>query len=289
MKCLKCNNTEFSTKKIRFTPELKGETLEVLLPAYVCKECGETLMDSKQMNALRKAAADEYKSNYGLLTSQEIVALRENLGMSQAEFARYLKVGEASIKRWETYYIQDEGQDEHIRLKSDEASAESNALEMHWKNSHEDIYGGNRKFNYELFKNVVLSLVKHCKSPLFINKALFYVDFLHFRNHGKSLTGSRYITLEYGPCPDQFQSIFRHLENQEILKRIGKYNFAAKVKADNSVFDDQELETLNIIIELAKKDGGRKLYDLSHKEIAFEKTPFACAISYKHAKDLKLK
>jgi hypothetical protein len=44
--------------------------------------------------------------------------------MSQTAFASYLKVGEASIKRWETYYVQDVVQDDHIRLKCDEAYAE---------------------------------------------------------------------------------------------------------------------------------------------------------------------
>jgi putative zinc finger/helix-turn-helix YgiT family protein len=112
MKCLKCNGEQFSIKKIRFTPEIKGETVEVLLPSYVCDECSEALMDTAQMSALRKAAADKYKSNHGLLTSEEIVALRENLNMSQAEFADYLKVGKASIKRWETYFVQDDGQNE---------------------------------------------------------------------------------------------------------------------------------------------------------------------------------
>ena len=47
--------------------------------------------------------------------------------MSQAAFANYLKVGEASIKRWETYFVQDVVQDDHIRLKCDEAYAEVNA------------------------------------------------------------------------------------------------------------------------------------------------------------------
>lgn len=288
MKCLTCNGVNFSIKTMRFNPKLKGETLELLLPAHVCNKCEEALMDSEQMSALRKAAADKYRSSHSLLTSQEIVTLRKNLGMSQKEFACHLKVGEASIKRWETYYVQDEGPDEHIRLKSDEASANSNALDMYWKTSSEDIYSGHRKFSFELFKNVVLALVKHCKSPLFINKALFYVDFLHYKNYKKSLTGSRYIPLDYGPCPDQFQSIFEHMEHQEILKKSGKHDFIASVKLDESVFDDQELKTLNTVLGLVKSDGGQKLYKRSHNELAFKETVFAHPISYEYAKKLKI-
>ena len=288
MKCLKCNSAKFSTKKIRFNPEIKGEVVEVLLPSFICNECGETLMNTEQMNALRKVAADKYKNNNGLLTSSEIVALRKNLNMSQSEFADYLKVGKASIKRWETYFVQDEGQDEHIRLKCDEASAEFNALNMYWNNMPIDIFNGYRKFNYELFKNVVLALLKFCKSPLFINKALFYVDFLHFKKNGRGLTGSRYIRLEYGPCPDQFQRMFQLLENSEIVSKNGKYDLVANQQTDFSVFDDRELETLNEVLGHVQKDGGRNLYSLSHEEEAFNESFFAMPISYEYAAKLKI-
>jgi hypothetical protein len=123
--------------------------------------------------------------------------------MSQAAFANYLKVGEASVKRWETYYVQDD----HIRLKCDEAYAEHNALEVHWKSQSSDIYSGNRSFCLELFKQAACYLIEFTKSPLFLNKALFYADFKHFQQWGTGITGARYVHLEYGPCPDQFQNI----------------------------------------------------------------------------------
>jgi DNA-binding transcriptional regulator YiaG len=64
-------------------------------------------MNDEQMSELRKRAADAYRTNHGLLTSEEIVNFRNALGMSQAAFANYLKVDKASIKRWETYFVQD--------------------------------------------------------------------------------------------------------------------------------------------------------------------------------------
>jgi hypothetical protein len=84
----------------------------------------------------------------------------------KAAFASYLKVGEASIKRWETYYVQDVVQDDHIHLKCDEAYAELNALEVHWKSHSSDIFSGNRPFCLELFKQAVKYLIGFTKSPL---------------------------------------------------------------------------------------------------------------------------
>ena len=47
-------------------------------------------MEANQMNELRRATADAYRKKHILLTSREIIALREKLNMSQVEFARYL-------------------------------------------------------------------------------------------------------------------------------------------------------------------------------------------------------
>jgi len=37
--------------------------------------------------------------------------------MSQAEFSHYLNLEETSIKRWETYFVQDIEQDKQMRFK----------------------------------------------------------------------------------------------------------------------------------------------------------------------------
>ena len=44
----------------------------------------------------------------GLLTSDEIVAIRESHGLSQADLAKLLGWGEATISRYESKAIQDE-------------------------------------------------------------------------------------------------------------------------------------------------------------------------------------
>lgn len=69
MKCLNCDGTDFEKKSIRIDTEYAGEALEVVALAHVCKKCHEPLMDSKQMNVLRQAAADKYKIPYTELTA----------------------------------------------------------------------------------------------------------------------------------------------------------------------------------------------------------------------------
>ncbi len=87
MKCLNCDCERFETKNIRFTPEVKGGEVEVIVPSFVCMECQTPLMDTDQMNVLRKCAADKYRKLNNLLTSEEIIKFRTMLGMSQSAWS----------------------------------------------------------------------------------------------------------------------------------------------------------------------------------------------------------
>jgi putative zinc finger/helix-turn-helix YgiT family protein len=288
MKCLHCDGEKFEEKSCRFTPEIKGEEIEVIAPAMVCVQCHNSFMDDAQMSQLRKIAADTYRKKHGLLTSHEIVHFRSLFDMSQAAFANYLKVGEASVKRWETYFVQDVGQDEHIRLKCDEAYAEYNALHVHWKSHPPDIYSGNRRFSWELFKQAVIFLLDYTKSPLFLNKALFYADFKHFQLYGTGITGARYVHLEYGPCPQQYENLIYFMLHKGTLIQAGGRTLKSAEQANLTIFGDSEKEVLELIAKMAKKDGGKKLLDLSHQEDAYKKSQSMGLISYEFAKHLKI-
>lgn len=289
MKCLNCDGEKFENKRIRIPSEFRGETIEVVVPASVCSKCQEPLMNDAQMTVLRQEVADAYRRKNNLLTSGEIIAFRKKLNFSQREFAAYLEVGEASVKRWETNFIQDKSQDSHIRLKCDRELAEKNAFDLNnLIGSGEDLQG-NRAFSWERFQSVVLVLVKAFNTPLFLNKALFYADFLNFKRHRVSITGCVYAKLDYGPCPDSFRMLFGRMLSEGAIKEGPGYKLLPKAEPDMKLFDDNEKATLQTILEYArKKKGAQDLFDLSHEEAAFEKTAMYKQISYKHAAKLKI-
>lgn len=288
MKCLNCDGTNFIEKNINIKTKYTDESLEVIVPAHICKHCGDTLMDSDQMNVLRQAAADKYRDIHGLLTSKKISELRKKMDMSQRQFAEYLGVGEASIKRWETYYAQEVAMDEHIRLKCDKEFAEKNAFDVAMATQSIDEFSGNREFSWDRFVNAVLALIESCKSPLYINKALFYLDFLHYKNYGKSITGSNYAKLEYGPCPNDYKLLFKKMLEDGLIKESKGHELIAIKEVGADIFDDSERETLAEIIKLTKKDSGKRLYNLSHEEDAYTKNSMWNVVSYKYAKKLKI-
>ena len=118
MICLRCESEDFAPKAAAvIEQEFKGERLEVLCPALACKNCGYVAMDLNQIEELRRRTADAYRQKMGLLTSHQILLIRKSLAMTQAEFAKFLGVGEASVKRWETWQVQENSLDQLMRAK----------------------------------------------------------------------------------------------------------------------------------------------------------------------------
>lgn len=117
MICFKCNGEEFATQSAVIRQDFRDEQLDVTTPVAVCTTCGWQTLAPGQTDELRKRTADAYRQKHGLLISAEIVAYRTKLKMSQQEFADFLKVGVASVKRWETWQVQDQSSDELIRVK----------------------------------------------------------------------------------------------------------------------------------------------------------------------------
>jgi putative zinc finger/helix-turn-helix YgiT family protein len=114
----------------------RGRVYKVQASAHVCSKCGYYLVEASDTPELMRNLSDAYRSEMGLLTSDQIRGYRESLGLSQQRFAEYLKVGIASIKRWELGGVQDASSDEHIRLKCDAAYAAANAASV--KRLHEE-------------------------------------------------------------------------------------------------------------------------------------------------------
>ncbi|MEO5825691.1 MAG: type II toxin-antitoxin system MqsA family antitoxin [Gemmatimonadales bacterium] len=66
-----------------------------------CTECGEGFYGPGQLERLERDAASQIRAREGLLTPDQIRAIRERLGLSQAAFEQLLGVGPKTVVRWE--------------------------------------------------------------------------------------------------------------------------------------------------------------------------------------------
>lgn len=118
------------SKLADMTAHVRGEEVPVRTEATVCDRCGFQILSDEQSAVYTIASADAYRERHKLLTTKELKEIRRRLGMSLRAFAKYLKVGEASPKRWEAGLVQDEAMDELIRLKADLPSARENVKQL---------------------------------------------------------------------------------------------------------------------------------------------------------------
>jgi len=130
MKCFQCEKGKMVSKLADMTAHVRGEEVPLRTEAMVCNRCGFQVLTDEQSAVYTIASADAYREKHSLLTTKELKAIRGRLGMSFRAFAKYLKVGEASPKRWEAGLVQDEAMDELVRVKADLPAARENVKQL---------------------------------------------------------------------------------------------------------------------------------------------------------------
>jgi putative zinc finger/helix-turn-helix YgiT family protein len=116
--CPECCMGDLIVHLVTQTGTRNHEDFEVTVNGVQCDSCGYQTILNSQSDEFTRAVSDAYRCKHGLLSGDEIRELRTRLGMNQVEFADYLGVGSASVKRWESGQIQDKAMDNLIRLKA---------------------------------------------------------------------------------------------------------------------------------------------------------------------------
>ena len=262
MNCPLCGRRhEVEERKRLSSITIKGEEVTYEERCYFCvnADAEENEFESAVMtneNLLR--ARNAYRVKHGLLTSEEIVAIRKNYGLSQVELAKLLGWGEATISRYESKAIQDDAYDTMLRLikdnplqaleflkKNGEKFPHSKRFEIRTKIIEKlDSYG--KEFltrqtlegEYVNFEEpsdangfaclnidkieAVISYFAERVSNLFkvkLMKMLWYTDALAYKQNGAAITGLVYRHEAMGALPVGHYSLM-NLENLDIREEI---------------------------------------------------------------------
>ncbi len=136
MECPLCDKVhEIEERKRIATTIVKEEEVSYEENFYFCVNSPEDENEFEtgaMMNKNLLNARNSYRVKMDLLTSDNIIEIRENYGLSQVDLARLLGWGEATISRYESKAIQDEAYDTMLRLIKDNPLQ---ALEFLKKNS----------------------------------------------------------------------------------------------------------------------------------------------------------
>lgn len=123
MECPICDKVHEVEERRRQTMiTLKGEEVTYEERFYYCAYADEEEAEfesARMSNENLLNARNAYRRKQGLLTSGDIVAIRESYGLSQVDLARLLGWGEATISRYESKAIQEDAYDVMLRLIRD--------------------------------------------------------------------------------------------------------------------------------------------------------------------------
>lgn len=308
--------------------QIRGERIPVHVKYQQCEQCGEDFEIVKPEYDPLNEAYQFYRSRKGLLHPEEIKGFRKQLGLSQKEMSDVLGIGIATLNRYENGSLQSDAHDNLIRslmnpdallhlleekpdllpetkkngliqlLKNDQDCAQSSILKAveEFGSYSPSQLSGFTSFNFKKFTQVVKLFCYNnevVKTKLL--KLLFYADFLHFKDYGVSITGSRYANATYGPVPDKFETLLATIIewNKDVISK--ERDFGSQVgevyiseAPDFSLLSHEEIQTIETVNRKFKDFTGSSIHAFSQKEKGFQATVLGQVISYEYAKDLQI-
>ena len=238
---------EVSVVRLTDTAVFKGVTVEFEAESNYCDLADEYYETEDMLSANDMAMKNAYRSQMGLLTTDEIVAIRSKYGISQTDLCILLGWGGKTITRYEGHQVQDHAHDSILKkLDSDpewfldllekaknqinpesfskyqtaavqlyEASKES-YLRKAIQASYAKFTGkGNFNGNTALQLDKVIDAIRYFANSANVTslykvklmKLLWYADALSFKRYGHSITGLVYRALPMGAVPIAYESI----------------------------------------------------------------------------------
>ena len=234
--CLICmEEHEVDTVKMVNTEVFKNVEVSFHSIFDYCSNAMEYFETEEMIRANSLAMKDAYRKTMGLLTSNDIVMIREKYGVSQKDFSEILDWGRATITRYENHQVQDRAHDDIIR-KIDSApkwflemlnrSKDRISYKAYIKYKHKANEQFNKKSNqyminhiqaiyadiedYKFTGGVELNLAKvveminylttylDCLNKVALMKMLWFSDYLHYKKNGVSISGLAYNFLPKG-------------------------------------------------------------------------------------------
>lgn len=329
--CEKCNEKVEYLIINEVKEEYKNVKVNVEQNIGVCSQCKERLYVTELEEANLDRLYTKYRELTGIVSPKDIIEFREKYNISQRELVAILDWGKMTINRYERGSLPNQSHSEILKLIINNESYFREKVEDAYKagritektyteiftcvDVYEDtkddlqlstfiqaklshnpsIYNGFREFDLDRLENLIGYIASRVNDlyKTSLNKYLWYMDFLNYKNTLKSITGLRYIRYTYGPIIEgkNYELILNLDSKFEKEDREINYNIRTKIHSKNnydlSLFSKDEIQVIDRVIELLKDKNATNISDLSHEERAWIETKDNELISYEYAHTLK--
>ena len=232
---------EVKTVLVEETATFKNSKVDYEASYLFCENAEELYMEESQIQENDIRLKNAYRRKQGLLTSEEIVAIRLKYGITQSNLCVLLGWGAKTITRYESHQVQDRAHDTILRKIGQDpewflvllADAKEHLSDAAYKKYFEaatrlyeknkDIYlkkaieadyagyAGNKMLhgNTELSLDKVVDVIRYFAASSKIRKLykvklmklLWYADALSYKRRGFATTGLVYQALPMGAVP----------------------------------------------------------------------------------------
>ena len=326
-------NSSLTGKPMRviYEPEkmkFRGEEYNCMTVSFHDDAEGESYTTTESDSIWYNQVTNQYRAQYGIPYTDEIIALRERYGLSAAKMSAILGFGTNQYRLYEMGEVPSESTGKMIRgamnprvfldlvrssrhhlterecakitARVEEVIAQSPA----W---HSEQWAASRLFcsgrgpengfapqSIVRLKNLLLYIIGQMGDVFQtkMNKVLFYIDFLSYRERGMAISGLAYNAIDFGPVPQRWDRVYsafdeiipkpKNVHNQECLA------LTATAEADMSCFSKEELSIIDTVCAKMKPLKAHDISEMSHNEPAWqqhlhqvETIPFAEAFRLK--------
>lgn len=323
---------EMILTKERRLMDFRKEKFEIVFHYFNCEDSDEQFTTTSLDDINTNQVYNQYRDKFNIPFPDEILKIRDKYGLSAVKMSEILGFGVNSYRQYEAgempstanaklIQIVDDPKkfidmvelcgtlDEKLKVKYIQKAQllveerKRNMFNLNFKeyllgNHLADIFSGYRNPNLEKLTEMVVFFsekVEPFKTKM--NKLLFYADFLMFKQSCFSISGIRYKAIDMGPVPQNFQSIFEFLANNNEVDILttefsqgytGEQFKARKERPFNpSLFSENELDVLEKVSTAFKPTSTNDIILLSHLEEAWKKNQKdKNVISYEYAFEL---
>lgn len=293
------------------TWNFRGEPYEYYHLSWKCEDTGEFFTTDESDTAGFVQVTNQYRDKFGIPYTDEIIMVRNRYGISASKMSLVLGIGTNQYRLYEQGEVPNVSNGRMIRsimnpkvmlgmvessrnlFASDAeyekiASKVSAVIERNRIEHQIEKYNESRIFSckrgadngyaqtsLERLKNIMLYVLERCGEVWYtkMNKLLFYIDFVSYREQGTAMTGLSYQAISYGPVPDRWDKVYSEFpEIIQELRPAGEYTGSVLIptaKADVSLFTEVELGIMDRVCSNMGRLTSRKLSELSHQEEAW--------------------
>jgi len=324
---------EMTLKRELASLDFRKESFEYFSHYYFCEESGEQFASTEldELNLLQ--VYNQYRDKFNLPFPAEIQEIREKYGLSGAKMSEILGFGTNSYRNYENGEVPSSSNGRLIQLVRDPSkfkailllceSIENSDREKIVKrvdaligeerensfsigmesyllgSSLPDATTGFVKPNFLKLTEMVKFFAERIQPwKTVLNKLLFYSDFWAYKSRCYSMSGVRYRAIGMGPVPNNYDSIYEFMANEQKLNIVNvqfsegifgnRFEKLKGVEFNPELFDSEEIEILEKVCAQFLDMKTNEVIDYSHEEIGWkENEKDRNLIDYKYAFAMK--